>query len=39
MDREKLDYQEAAINSIVKVFEGNDKNNFDNACKDGEASD
>lgn len=32
---EKLDYQEHAINSIVKVFEGNDKNNFDNACKDG----
>lgn len=32
---EKLDYQETAINSIVKVFEGNDKNNFDNACKDG----
>ena len=32
---EKLEYQEAAINSIVKVFEGNDKNNFDNACKDG----
>jgi len=32
---EQLDYQEHAINSIVKVFEGNDKNSFDNACNDG----
>lgn len=32
---EKLDYQETAINSITRVFEGNDKNNFDNACKNG----
>ena len=32
---EKLEYQENAISSVVKVFEGNDKNNFDNACKDG----
>ncbi len=32
---EKLDYQENAINSIVKVFEGTDKNSFDNACSDG----
>ena len=32
---EKLDYQENAISSIVKVFEGNDKNSFDNACSDG----
>jgi len=32
---EKLDYQENAINSVVKVFEANHKNNFDNSCKDG----
>lgn len=32
---ELLDYQESAIKSVVKVFEGNDKNTFDNACKDG----
>ena len=32
---ENLQYQQAAIDSIVKVFDGNEKNNFDNACEDG----
>jgi len=32
---ELLEYQEAAIKSVVDVFSGNDKNTFDNACKDG----
>jgi len=32
---ELLEYQEVAIKSIVNVFEGNDKNTFDNACTDG----
>ncbi|MBT8244460.1 MAG: DEAD/DEAH box helicase family protein [Winogradskyella sp.] len=32
---ELLEYQETAIKSIVNVFEGNDKNTFDNACTDG----
>ncbi|NEN25723.1 DEAD/DEAH box helicase family protein [Cryomorpha ignava] len=32
---ELLEYQETAIKSIVNVFDGNDKNTFDNACIDG----
>lgn len=32
---ENLQYQQTAIDSIVKVFDGNEKNNFDNACEDG----
>jgi len=32
---ELLAYQETAIKSVVKVFEGTDKNTFDNACKEG----
>jgi type III restriction enzyme len=32
---ENLQYQQIAIDSIVKVFDGNERNNFDNACADG----
>jgi type III restriction enzyme len=32
---EQLQYQETAINSVVKVFEGTDKNTFDNAWFQG----
>jgi len=32
---ELLEYQETAIKSVVNVFEGNNKNTFDNACIDG----
>lgn len=32
---ELLEYQEVAIKSVVKVFDGNDKNSFDNACTEG----
>ncbi|MFK7983627.1 MAG: DEAD/DEAH box helicase family protein [Saprospiraceae bacterium] len=32
---ERLEYQERAIKSVVNVFDGNDKNTFDNACIDG----
>ncbi len=32
---ELLEYQEVAIKSVVNVFEGNEKNTFDNACIDG----
>ena len=32
---ELLEYQETAIKSVVNVFDGNDKNTFDNACTDG----
>ncbi|MGB1218846.1 MAG: DEAD/DEAH box helicase family protein, partial [Flavobacteriales bacterium] len=32
---ELLEYQETAIKSVVNVFDGNDKNTFDNACADG----
>ena len=32
---EDLQYQQTAIHSIVKVFEGNQMNTFDNACIDG----
>ena len=32
---EELNYQEVAIQSVVKVFDGNIKNTFDNACFEG----
>jgi type III restriction enzyme len=32
---EELEYQQTAIKSIVSVFDGNDKNTFDNACTEG----
>ncbi len=32
---ELLEYQETAIKSVVNVFDGNDKNTFDNACTEG----
>lgn len=32
---ETLNYQETAIQSIVRVFEGTEKNTFDNACFEG----
>ncbi len=32
---ELLEYQATAIKSVVNVFDGNDKNTFDNACADG----
>ncbi len=32
---ELLEYQETAIKSVVNVFDGNDKNTFDNACQEG----
>ncbi|NQX99904.1 MAG: DEAD/DEAH box helicase family protein [Flavobacteriaceae bacterium] len=32
---ELLEYQETAIKSVVNVFDGNNKNTFDNACTDG----
>ena len=32
---ELLEYQETAIKLVVNVFDGNDKNTFDNACADG----
>ncbi|MCD4737403.1 MAG: DEAD/DEAH box helicase family protein, partial [Bacteroidales bacterium] len=32
---EELEYQQTAIKSIVNVFDGNDKNSFDNACSEG----
>ena len=32
---EVLPYQETAVRSVVKVFEGNEKNTFDNASFDG----
>ena len=32
---ELLEYQETAIKSVVNVFDGNDKNTFDNACTGG----
>lgn len=32
---ENLPYQHTAIQSVVKVFEGTEKNTFDNACFDG----
>jgi len=32
---EELDYQQIAIKSVVNVFDGNDKNTFDNAYSEG----
>ncbi|HAQ19878.1 MAG TPA: hypothetical protein DCR40_11695 [Prolixibacteraceae bacterium] len=32
---EQLQYQETAINSVVKVFDGTERNTFDNACFEG----
>jgi type III restriction enzyme len=32
---ESLKYQDAAIQSVVKVFEGTEKNTFENACIEG----
>lgn len=32
---ENLQYQQSAIDAVIKVFDGNEKNNFDNACVDG----
>lgn len=32
---EQLEYQKRAINSIIKIFQGNDKNTFDNSCIEG----
>ncbi len=32
---ENLSYQDVAIQSVIKVFEGTAKNTFDNACIDG----
>lgn len=32
---EQLDYQEKAIQSVIKVFKGNIKNTFDNSCFQG----
>ena len=29
---ENLQYQETAINSVVQVFDGTEKNTFDKAC-------
>lgn len=32
---ENLQYQQIAIDSVIQIFQGNEKNNFDNACFDG----
>ncbi|TRX43032.1 restriction endonuclease [Flavobacterium restrictum] len=32
---ENLKYQEDAVKSVVKIFEGTEKNTFDNSCKEG----
>lgn len=32
---EQLKYQENAINSVIQVFDGTEKNTFDNACIEG----
>jgi type III restriction enzyme len=32
---ENLKYQDVAIQSVVKVFDGTEKNTFDNACSEG----
>jgi type III restriction enzyme len=32
---EQLEYQQQALNSMVKIFHGTEKNNFDNACYEG----
>lgn len=35
LKREKLKYQGDAIQAVVKVFDGTEKNTFDNACSEG----
>ncbi|MFA7230193.1 MAG: DEAD/DEAH box helicase family protein [Victivallaceae bacterium] len=32
---EQLEYQQQAINAVISVFKGQEKNTFDNACVDG----
>lgn len=32
---ESLKYQDIAVQSVVKIFEGTEKNTFDNSCKEG----
>lgn len=32
---ENLQYQQIAIDSVKQIFQGNEKNNFDNSCFDG----
>lgn len=32
---ESLKYQDIAVQSVVKVFDGTEKNTFDNACIEG----
>jgi type III restriction enzyme len=32
---EELEYQRTAINAVIKVFDGTEKNSFDNACIEG----
>ncbi len=32
---EELEYQKTAINAVIKVFDGTEKNTFDNACIEG----
>jgi type III restriction enzyme len=32
---ESLKYQDLAVQSVVKIFEGTEKNTFDNSCKEG----
>lgn len=32
---EELEYQRAAIQSVINVFDGNDKNTFDNSTAEG----
>src|SRR5690554_1227619 len=32
---EQLEYQQQAINAVISVFKGQEKNTFDNACIEG----
>ena len=32
---EQLEYQQDAIKAVLSVFEGQERNNFDNSCRDG----
>jgi type III restriction enzyme len=32
---ESLNYQDTAIHSVIKIFDGTEKNNFDNSCFEG----
>ena len=32
---ENLKYQDTAIQAVIKVFDGTEKNTFDNACIEG----